>query len=88
MDFFQGLVELGLPTFERGWAARAGCPALRHAGRVPLRCKGFHTNTRANQVTIAKDVIDSADRRPEFVLPQPSDWKASLLARVRMIPGF
>jgi hypothetical protein len=54
--------------------------------RERLRCIDFHPVTSADRVAVAIDVVDAADRRPEFVFLKPRRRERGLFARVRTGP--
>src|SRR5205085_2438679 len=48
----------------------------------------FDRRARAEQISIAVDVVDPRDRWPEFVVSSPGRRKRSLLARVGVVSFF
>ena len=54
--------------------------------RLDSICKVFHWRARAEQISIAVDVVDAANCGPEFVVARPRRGKSCLLARVGAVP--
>src|SRR5882724_2327526 len=48
--------------------------------------ESFHADARADEVAIAIDVVDAADRGPEFVVVEPFGGETGLFARIRTVP--
>ena len=66
-------------------------PTTGVTGSPPLKLFGpefLDWRAGAKQISIAVNVVDARDARPEFVVTQPGRGEGGLLARIRVIPLF